>query len=416
LVADHQYANAGNWVLTRGADDLVVDPSPYGSLSTLTGNAPAIDTATLPDGYSPSQGYWGKKTGLVWSRQSGSGIAAARCDYADQFQRSDVPSDVALALRDFVMIPHADGATVVLVDRAATSAPERALHLRVRTPATLTLVGDSATGTVGASSLTIRQLWTSGGAANVRAMPQASECPSSSHDCDVSKLPVGSEYRVDVAGPAASAIHVISAAGGASQASSLLSGTGYRGALIGVPGQSVAVIETDAASPVTSLTYRVPANADTIHVVLDAPANAQGQSDVTASRDGADCSVEVKAHSGAGTAMNGRPLVVRASSDCALVDDGDERPLDPTSGGGSTGGSANAAGSVGLQPLTPSAGAGGAAAPLGGGGAPFPASAAAANGSCNFVPALAGFAGPSGAVLASLVLLRIRRRRGRSAG
>src|SRR5262245_37171412 len=39
---DHRSPNAGNFVLSRGTADLIVDPSPYGSLSTLTGNAPAV--------------------------------------------------------------------------------------------------------------------------------------------------------------------------------------------------------------------------------------------------------------------------------------------------------------------------------------------------------------------------------------
>ena len=33
---DHRSPNAGNFVLSRGAADLIVDPSPYGSLSTRT--------------------------------------------------------------------------------------------------------------------------------------------------------------------------------------------------------------------------------------------------------------------------------------------------------------------------------------------------------------------------------------------
>jgi hypothetical protein len=422
LVDDHQYANAGNWVLTRGADDLVVDPSPYGSLSTLTGNAPAIDSASLPEGYSPSQGYWGKKTGLVWSRQSGSGIAAARCDYADQFQRSDVPSDVTLALRDFVMIPHAGGATVVLVDRALTGAPGHALHLRVRTPASLTLAGDSATGSVGASSLTIQKLWTSGGAANVRAMPQASECPSSSHGCDVSKLPAGSEYRVDITGPAASAIHVVSAAAGPPTPNVLLSGAGYRGALIGAQGQRVAVIGADAvaATPAISLTYRVPAGDGAVHVVLDAPVNAEGQSDVTASRDGADCLVQVKAHSGGGAGMSGRPLVVRATGDCALTDDGDQKPIDAGTADPS-GGAVNAGGTPGLEPMNPSAGSGGSGTtPLGGGGGGGGAAARAtpgeADGSCSFraaprTPPVQSAAFAASSLLGLFRLVRRRRAR-----
>lgn len=409
LVDDHQYANAGNWVLTRGADDLVVDPSPYGSLSTLTGNAPAIDSGSLPDGYSPSQGYWGKKTGLVWSRQSGSGIAAARCDYADQFQRSDVPSDVTLALRDFVMIPHTDGATVVLIDRASTSAAERALHLRVRSPAALTLSGDSATGSLGTSSLTIQKLWASAGTANVRAMPQASECPSSSHSCDVSKLPAGSEYRVDVSGPAASAIHVVSAAAGPAAPGVLLTGPGYRGALINVPGASVAVVgaDTTATPPTSGLSYRVPASAQTVHVVLDAPVNAAGESDITAARDGNDCVVQVKPHSGDGPGLDGRPLVVRANGDCALTDDGEKKPIDASADVPS-----GAPGSIGIEP-TSSGPNGSGAAPGDGTSDTAPASAGPANGSCSYsAPPVASRSQSLGMVALGLLgALRLARRR-----
>lgn len=322
LVDDHQYANAGNWVLSRGADDVIVDPSPYGSLSTLTGNAPAIDSKVLPDGYSPSQGYWGEQTRLVFSRQSASGVAVARCDYADQFRRSDVPSDVSQALRDFVMVPKGDGAVVVLIDRAVTGASDRALHFRVRTPAALSLAGDTASGKVGSSNLAIRKLWASSGTANVRSLSQASECPSSSHVCDVSKLPTSSEYRIDVAGPSALALHVISAQASADARSELLSGNGYRGALITQQGAKVAVI---AADPASSLVYRAPAEAGSVHVVLDAPVDAQGQSDVSATRDGADCQVEVKAHSGTSPGIDGRPLVVRVGADCVLEDDGAQK-------------------------------------------------------------------------------------------
>jgi hypothetical protein len=81
---DHLPANAGNFVLTRGADEVVVDPSPYGSLSSLTSNAPTVDSAQLPADYRPSQAYWSEKTGYRWARQTASAIVAARCDYADQ--------------------------------------------------------------------------------------------------------------------------------------------------------------------------------------------------------------------------------------------------------------------------------------------------------------------------------------------
>jgi hypothetical protein len=373
LVDDHQYSNAGNWVLTRGADDLVVDPSPYGSLSTLTGNAPAVDSVSLPDGYSPSQGYWGEKSGLVWARQSGSGVATARCDYADQFQRSDVPSDVAGALRDFVLIPSATGASVVLIDRVVTGGADRALHLRVRSPAALGLSGDVASGTLGGSSLGIRKVWASDGVPNVRDMPQASECPSSSHTCDVSKLPAGSEYRLDVAGPSAQAIHVVDAAPSATDApAQLLSGAGYRGVLIERAAQRVAVIASDVAIPTggAALGYRVPAAGGAVHVVVDAPSDAAGSSDVTAVRDGADCVLEVKAHVAGGAGIAGKPLVLRVKEDCTFSDDGTQAPLEPgTATGGMAMGDAGAPGGAG----GPNGGGGTSSSPLGAGGADMPA-------------------------------------------
>jgi hypothetical protein len=326
LVDDHQYSNAGNWVLTRGADDLVVDPSPYGSLSTLTGNAPAVDSGSLPEGYSPSQGFWGTKSGLVWARQSGSGVAVARCDYADQFSREDVPSDVAHALRDFVLVPTPAGASVVLIDRVQTGGAERSLHLRVRSPASLELAADVAQGSLGDSTLTVRKVWSSSGTGSVRAMPQASECPSSSHTCDVSKLPAGSEYRIDVTGPDASAIHVVDAtAKGAAPPTELLSGAGYRGVLLERSGAHIAVLSSDGAP----LSYAVKAAAGTVHVVLDAPSDAAGLSDVSATREGADCKVQVAAHVAGRTGLSAKPLVVRLNEECSVVDDGTQAPLEP---------------------------------------------------------------------------------------
>ncbi len=371
LVDDHQHSNAGNWVLTRGVDDLVVDPSPYGSLSTLTGNAPAVDSAVLPSGYSPSQGYWGESTAFVWARQSGSGVAAGRCDYADQFRRSDVPSDVAHALRDFVLVPGGNAATVVLVDRVVTGAAERGLHLRVRTPSSLVLAGDLATATLGSSALGIQRLWSSSGSPNVREMPRAAECPSSDHTCDISRLPSGTEYRLDVSGPSAFAIHVVHA--GSDSVSSTpalpLSGGGYRGALVAQGTTRVAVITNDAADGALggSLVYRVPAGAAVVHVVVDAPVSADGLSEVTSLREGDDCKVEVTPHVGGTQGLSGRPLVLRTSDDCTFADDGTQLPMVPGAGGGGSGGAGMGAGGAAAGSSSAEAGssgvAGGALAP-----------------------------------------------------
>lgn len=338
LVDDHQHNNAGNFVLTRGGDDLVVDPSPYGSLSTLTSNAPAVDSGAVPEGYSPSQGNWGENTALVWSRQSASGVASARCDYADQFRRNGGESDVSHAVRDFVFIPNGADGSVVLIDRVVTGDANRALHLRVRTPGDLALSDSTATATLGGSALAVERVFSSNGTPSVRAMPQASECPSSDRKCDISRLPEGTEYRLDVAGPSAFAIHVVSGRGADSAAptSQTLEGEGFRGVIHGSGAAAVAVITngTEDGALGSSLVYTVPAGSGLAHVVVDAPVNADGKSNVTAVRDGANCRLEVTPANGSGTSFDGRPLVVRTSNDCALSDDGTRAPVTPGTPGG----------------------------------------------------------------------------------
>ncbi|HLL24179.1 MAG TPA: hypothetical protein VK427_18735, partial [Kofleriaceae bacterium] len=139
LDIDHRHRNTGNFVLSRGKDDVIVDPTPYGSASTLTGNAPTVASGHLPPDYIPSQGAWGEQSGWDWAYQTRSGAVVARCDYADQYRFQHRPSDVPEAVRDFVLLPSRDGADAVLVvvDRANTTKDTRAMHLRFRVPSPL---------------------------------------------------------------------------------------------------------------------------------------------------------------------------------------------------------------------------------------------------------------------------------------
>lgn len=361
LVDDHQHNDAGNWVLTRGADDLVVDPSPYGTLSTLTGNAPAVDSNAVPSGYSPSQAYWGKTTGFRWARQSSSGVAAARCDYADQFRSDDYPSDVAVALRDYVLVPDGDSGEVVLVDRVVTGDASRGLHWRVRSPGEFALSNGRASAKIGASALSVEKVYASSGTGSVREMPQDSECQSNDHACDVSRIASGTEYRIDVSGPEAMAIHVIAARGASDSgaAHAQLQGDGYRGVVVPRAGGPVAVVASDAPDGVTptSLSYEAPSGA--LHVVVDAPVDSSGKSDVTATRDGSNCKVRVLPHQGSSGGYDGEPLVVRLDADCAITDDGSQMqpnsvgstPVTNNDGGASSGddGSVASAGSNGNE-------------------------------------------------------------------
>jgi MYXO-CTERM domain-containing protein len=261
---------------------------------------------------------------MRWARQSASGVAAARCDYADQFRSDDVPSDVTVALRDYVLVPDGNSGEVVLVDRVVTGDSARGLHYRVRSAGNFALADGRATAKVGASSLAVEPVYTSSGAPSVRAMPQGSECDSGDHACDVSRLSSGTEYRIDVAGPEAMAIHVITARGASENVAvhEQIQGTGYRGVVVERAAGPVAVITNAAADGATGSAFSYKAPSSALHVVLDAPTDAAGKSDITAKRDGTTCSVEVRAHQGSSGGFDGKPLVVRFDQDCAVSDDG----------------------------------------------------------------------------------------------
>ena len=76
LVPDHQHMDASNFVLSRGEDALIVDPSPYGSRSTLTGNALTVDSDVVLKDYKPSQTPWSTAE-LPWARGTAAGVVAA---------------------------------------------------------------------------------------------------------------------------------------------------------------------------------------------------------------------------------------------------------------------------------------------------------------------------------------------------
>lgn len=55
LVPDHQHPDAANFAFSIGKDHLIVDPSPYGGLSTLTANGVNIDSNTVDMSAQPGQ-------------------------------------------------------------------------------------------------------------------------------------------------------------------------------------------------------------------------------------------------------------------------------------------------------------------------------------------------------------------------
>jgi hypothetical protein len=341
LPVDHRHVNAGTFVLARGRDDVIVDPSPYGSISTLTGNAPTVASARQPADVAPSQGRASRLTRWQWATQTRSGVVAARCDYADQYRTRLLPSDVPEAIRDLIALPSAGGedASVVVVDRAVTGDAARGMFLRFRVPgAALALGGGgadaaragaaTATATLGATRLAIIGV-SQGGGRPVLVTPRTeTECSKSTPRgrCETARFPV-IEYRLEVAGPAPRAVHVITAtaAGGAAEvpASAPLAGEGWEGVRIAAARDAVVVWPL---RPGAALRYRAPRGRAVTHVVLDAPVAAGGTARVTARPDGDACAVEVAAAAGAG-AVPAQPAIVTLDAACAVALDA-ERPPD----------------------------------------------------------------------------------------
>jgi hypothetical protein len=158
------------------------------------------------------------------------------------------------------------------------------------------------------------------------------------------------EYRTDVSGPAGLALHVVGATaqGGSAPSRAMLAGDGYRGVLLGDDDRAVAVVTNDSPDGAlgSSLAYRVPAGTGAVHVVVDAPVDANGRSDVSARRDGSDCEVTVTPHAGSQGGFDGRPLVVHVSDSCAATEDASQ-PTDPGGSGDGSGGTGGSAGSGG---------------------------------------------------------------------
>lgn len=303
---DHRHRNTGNFVLSRGTDDVIVDPTPYGSASSLTSNAPTVASAHLPSDYIPSQGAWGETSGWEFTAQTKSGVVAARCDYADQYRFQHRASDVPEALRDFVLLPSAEGtdAMLLVIDRATTKSSDHPMHLRFRVPAPLDVSGDAATATVGKTALAITTVAKSGGTAS-RGTPSAKDCYAKGVDkgkCDAARFAV-TDYRVVVPGPRPRAVHAISA--GTKSTAQPLDGNTWAGVQVsGVRDASVVWPATPGA-----FAYRAPRGT---HVILDGPETAA----ISAKLDGDACAVAVSA----GGSYK-RPQVVTLDANCGVAAD-----------------------------------------------------------------------------------------------
>jgi uncharacterized protein (TIGR03382 family) len=316
---DHFHANAGNFVLSRGDDDVIVDPSPYGTLSTITSNAPTVESAHLPADYKPGQAWWSEKTKWLWAHQTRSGVVAGACDYADQYKFQHRPSDVPAARRDLVLVPWDDGkdGSLVVIDRAKSGEKSRGLHLRFRTIGNLALKGEAATAQVGSTQLSINTLSKSSGTASI-ARSSLKDCfsdKSTRGNCDAARFPV-TDLRMVVEGPEMTAVHVIDASGkGGTAAAKLESGTGWSGVWLERK-DGAAMVVYASGKPGGKLAYQAPAKA-AMHVVVDAPTDKGGKATVTATAKDGGCAVSIAP----GGAALGRPAVFKLDEACAVTDD-----------------------------------------------------------------------------------------------
>jgi MYXO-CTERM domain-containing protein len=366
IVSDHIHYSASNFVLNRGADALVVDPSEYGEVDSLATNATTVDSSVAGDGYVPTQTPWSEAE-LLWARGTDDSVYAARTDFAKAFIFSDTPSDIKYAHREWVMFPEGE---VVAIDRAETIDASHGMYVRfhTNTGGHLTLDGAVAKGDVGGSSVAIHEVFVSGGTPAV-TQPKMNDCLDSCSfpcaKCDEPRFTVD-ELSVKVPGPWAVAVHVVDALakGDAPSASvpldddSIDPGKKDNGGVLGAAvrrgdKQSYVVASNKmlGVSP-TTMTYGVPGSGASRHVVFDAPEDQDGRSIVKTSAKDGRCEVSIE--KGAGFA--GHPLmflVASAADGCKVAESTDVPPSSGTGGGngsssnGSGGSNSNGTGGAG---------------------------------------------------------------------
>jgi len=351
VVDDHQHFSASSFVFSRGADHLIVDPSNYGEFASFETNALSADTDVLKGDYAATQTPWSEAE-LTWARGTSDAVYAARADFAKAFIFSDTPSDIRYAHREWVMLPEGE---IVTIDRVHTADTAHGMYLGFHVNSggagKLKLTGVTASAKIGASEVAIHAVRLSGGTPAI-TQPEVGSCSLSCSypcgQCDAARFPVD-KYTVKVPGPSALAIHVIDglAAGDPPAIVGSLNDDQYDPAPkqnVGVLGAAVfragkqsyvvASSAADGASP-TTMSYGVPGESASRHVVFDAPEAASGQSTVKAAAQGGRCVISISA----GPGFAGHPLlfgVASAADGCTPSEDTNVASGEPPKGGGAT--------------------------------------------------------------------------------
>lgn len=354
LNGDHQHFGASNFVFSRGSDDLVVDPTPYGAQDTFDTNAVSADSMNFTGGYQYTQGPW-STADLPWARGTTDATFAARSDFANAFIFASTPSDVPYAHREWTMLPEGE---VVLIDRVQQKTSAENMYVSIKTNTGgggLALSGGVYRGKVGSSQVVIHPVEV-GGVTPVVSQPMVGSCNLSCSypcgACDTARFAVD-EYKLTIPGPWAVAVHVIDGLGASDSPATVASMTDSsvdpNGQNSGVIGASVLRSSTQSyvvassaqkgTSPAT-MTYTVPGASAGRHIVYDAPEASDGTSAVTAGAMNGRCVVSITAGTGGG--FTGHPLmfqVADASGGCTPSDSTSVAPGMPPPGGGIDGGS-----------------------------------------------------------------------------
>ena len=365
MVSDHHHFSATNWVFSRGADHLIVDPSNYGEPGTLATNAATVDSDRVTGDYAPSQTPWSQAE-LLWARGTAGAVYAARGDYAKAFNFSSNASDIAYARRDWVFLPEGE---LVIIDRAATKDAAHKLYVNfhANTGGTLILNDGVASGVVGDSKVAIHPVQVSGGSPAITKPAVNNDYNYPCGNCTEGRFAVDN-YGVTVPGPWAVAVHVIDGLGAGETTAAVGSinddnydpapkeNAAVLGAAVYRASKQSYILASSAArgEAGASITYSVPGEAPGRHVLFDAPEQSDGQSTVTAAAAGGRCVITVIA----GPGLAGRPLMFSvgvASGGCAVSEDtaiapgavppgGGVIPTGGNQGGGTAGGKGDGCG------------------------------------------------------------------------
>ncbi|MEO7094639.1 MAG: hypothetical protein ABI175_15385, partial [Polyangiales bacterium] len=310
---DHRQPKAGNFVLSRGKDGVIVGLLLCGFVLVLASNAPTVASAHFPKDYIPSQGSWGEKVGWDWAAQTKSGVVAVRCDYSDAYKFQEKKSDVPEAIRDLVLVPSPTGtdAVLVVIDRADTDAADRVMNLRFRVAGGIALDAKSgrAEKTVGSTKLVITSIAKTGGMASIghNTLKDCFKEGTAKGRCDAARFDA-SDYRIELPGPEPRAVHAIAVADpGLAVTTAPLSGDGWSGVTITGPRDAAVVWPT---KPGAAFSYTAPAGT---HVLLDAPPSAT----IAAKKAAAGCAVDVTT----GGSVTARPAVFSLDAACVLTMD-----------------------------------------------------------------------------------------------